>query len=86
LDFATEPRFEGLIIASLTGVNPIRVTIPKDWLSVADVCAYLEVSPFVVTARLRSGDLPGVKVGREWRVARQDLEDWLNQRRAGARR
>ena len=68
------------MITSLNGVDPIRVTIPKDWLSVADVCAYLEVSSFVVTARLRSGDLPGVKV-REWRVARQDLEDWLNQRR-----
>jgi excisionase family DNA binding protein len=85
LGFAARARFEEPIIASLTGVNPIRVTIPKDWLSVADVCSYLEVSPFVITARLRSGDLPGVKVGREWRVARQDLEDWLNQRRAGVR-
>ncbi len=70
-------------IASLKPVDPIRVTIQKDWLSVADVCDYLDVSPFVITARLRMGELPGVKVGREWRVARQDLEDWLNRGRGG---
>ncbi|MGH9052281.1 MAG: helix-turn-helix domain-containing protein [Acidimicrobiia bacterium] len=35
----------------------------------------------MVTRLLRSEDLPGVKFGREWRVARQDFEDWLNDRR-----
>lgn len=59
----------------------IRVEIPKDWLSVADICEYMGVSTFVVTRLLRSEDLPGVKFGREWRVARQDFEDWLNDRR-----
>ncbi len=56
----------------------------KPWLSVADICEYLDVSPYVVTGVLRSGDLPAVKVGREWRVARTDFEAWLNGQR-GAR-
>jgi hypothetical protein len=30
---------------------------------------------------LRSGELPAVKMGREWRVARRDFEDWLNAQR-----
>jgi len=59
----------------------ITVEIGKEWLSVADVCEYLDVSAFVVTRVLRSGELPAVKVGREWRVARLDFEDWLNAQR-----
>jgi hypothetical protein len=30
---------------------------------------------------LRSGALPAVKFGREWRVARLDFEDWINAQR-----
>ena len=59
----------------------IDVNIPKEWLSVADICEYMDVSPFVVTSVLRSGRLPAVKFGREWRVARRDFETWLNEER-----
>ena len=62
-------------------MNRITVDINKEWLSVADICEYMEVSPFVVTSQLRSGGLPAVKFGREWRVARQDFEDWINTQR-----
>lgn len=53
----------------------------KDWLSVADICEYMGVSTFVVTSVLRSGALPAVKFGREWRVARVDFEEWINAQR-----
>lgn len=56
----------------------IRVDLPKDWLSVADICEYMDVSPFVVTRVLRNGGMPGVKFGREWRVAKIDFEEFLN--------
>ena len=59
----------------------IPVDIDAQWLSVADICQYMGVSTFVVTRMLREGDLPGVKMGREWRVARIDFEDWLNAER-----
>ena len=62
----------------------ITVDLPKEWLSVADICEYMDVSMFVVTSQLRSGALPAVKFGREWRVARTDFEDWLNEQRAAA--
>jgi len=61
----------------------ITVDMNKEWLSVADICEYMGVSTFVVTSQLRSGGLPAVKFGREWRVARQDFEDWINEQRAG---
>jgi excisionase family DNA binding protein len=59
----------------------IKVSIDKPWLSVADICEYMDVSTFVVTTVLRSGELPAVKFGREWRVATNDFEDWLNAQR-----
>ncbi len=59
----------------------IDVDIPKQWLTVADVCDYLGVTPYVVTRMLREGDLTGLKIGREWRIARIDLEAWINRRR-----
>ena len=58
--------------------------IDKEWLSVADICEYMGVTAFVVTGVLRSGELAAVKFGREWRVARQDFEDWLNAQRFAA--
>ncbi len=61
----------------------ISVDLDKQWLSVADICAYMDVSGFVVTSLLRSGSLPAVKFGREWRVARADFEEWINQQRMG---
>ena len=69
---------------TLVMMDRIRVDLPKDWLSVADICDYMDVSPFVVTRMLRSGRLPAVKFGREWRVARSDFEDFLNDRRRAA--
>jgi excisionase family DNA binding protein len=62
-------------------VERIVVDLGKEWLSVADICDYMEVSPFVVTRVLRSGELPAVKMGREWRIAVRDFEDWLNSQR-----
>jgi excisionase family DNA binding protein len=62
-------------------MDRITVDIDKEWLSVADICDYMDVSPFVVTSQLRSGGLPAVKFGREWRVARRDFEDWINAQR-----
>ncbi|MCH7670360.1 MAG: helix-turn-helix domain-containing protein [Acidobacteria bacterium] len=62
----------------------ITVEFNKEWLSVADICEYMGVSTFVVTSQLRSGDLPAVKFGREWRVSRKDFEDWINDQRLGA--
>lgn len=58
------------------------MSVESEWLSVSDICDYMGVSSYVVTSMLRSGELPGVKFGREWRVAKVDLEEWLNRRRA----
>lgn len=65
-------------------VPRITVELDKLWLSVDDIREYMEVSEYVVTSLLRSDQLPAVKFGREWRVARQDFEDWINDQRGVA--
>jgi excisionase family DNA binding protein len=62
-------------------MDHVTVPIDKHWLSVADVASYMGVSPHVVTSMLRAGGVPAVKFGREWRVARADLESYLNEAR-----
>ncbi len=59
----------------------IVVDLHKEWLTVADICEYMDVSTFVVTSQLRSGALPAVKFGSEWSVARSDFEEWINEQR-----
>jgi len=66
-------------------MDDVRVRLDKPWLSVADICEYMDVSTFVVTSVLRSGELPAVKFGREWRVAKEDFEAWLNEQRRSTR-
>jgi excisionase family DNA binding protein len=62
-------------------MDQIAVPIDKPWLSVAEIAGYMGVSAHVVTSMLRAGELPAVKFGREWRVARTDLEMYLNEAR-----
>lgn len=62
-------------------MDRIHVDLDKPWLTVTDICEYMDVSTFVVTSLLRTGALPAVKFGREWRVSRDDFEEWINQRR-----
>ena len=62
-------------------MDDITVPIQKQWLSAAEVALYMGVSHHVVTSMLRSGEMPAVKFGREWRVARDDLERYLNSAR-----
>ena len=50
-------------------------------LTVAEVASYMGVSAHVVTSMLRAGAMPGIKFGREWRVARVDLESYVNEAR-----
>lgn len=66
-------------------MDRITVDLDKPWLSVADICEYMGVSTFVVTSVLRGGELPAVKFGREWRVAKVDFEDWINAQRESER-
>ncbi len=50
---------------------------PRRLMTTEEVIAYLRVNPRTVYRLIQAGDLPAVRVGRQWRVRRGDLDTWL---------
>lgn len=50
-----------------------------DVLTLEELAAYLKVSETTAYSLVRSGDIPGRKVGREWRFLRERVVNWLMQ-------
>lgn len=48
-----------------------------DVLTLEELAAYLKVSETTAYALVRGGELPGRKVGREWRFLRAGVVEWL---------
>ncbi len=71
-------------LRELLGVN---ATEPSDshyyrqLLSVEELCEVLGVGKSWVYQRLKSGEISSIKVGRSFRVNREDLEAYLKSRR-----
>ncbi len=63
-------------------MDRIEVRLDEEWFSVADACDYMGVLNYVIKGQLRAGRLPGVRFDREWRVVRQNLEEWSNRERS----
>lgn len=56
-----------------------QAKIEPRYLTLEDVATYLSVSTTQVYALVRSGELPGIKIGGRgfWRVDKQRLEEYL---------
>lgn len=51
--------------------------IQKEILNLDEAAAYLGVSTKTFTKVLHEGEMPGRKVGREWKFSRRALEAWI---------
>ncbi|WP_155298846.1 helix-turn-helix domain-containing protein [Deinococcus kurensis] len=57
-----------------------EATTPTDEvLTLEELAAYLKVSETTAYALVRSGEIPGRKVGREWRFLKARVTHWLIQ-------
>lgn len=56
----------------------------REILTPEQVAEHLQVQQRTVQDWLRSGTLPGMKLGRLWRIRREDLEGFLKLRRITA--
>jgi excisionase family DNA binding protein len=58
----------------------------EDWLTVEEVAESLRVHPVTVRRWLRGGQLPAVRLGTKagWRIARSDLDRFLESRKLAA--
>lgn len=52
-----------------------------DLLSIPDVCQALGMGKSWTYRRLKSGEIPSIKLGRAIKVKRQDLEEYLESQR-----
>lgn len=52
----------------------------NELLTTAEVASYLKLSQRTAWRWCKSGRLPAYKVGHQWRVARQDLEAFVEHR------
>lgn len=51
--------------------------VPKEILNLQEAAEFLGVSTKTFQKVLREGDVPGRKVGREWKFSRQALAKWV---------
>ena len=52
-----------------------------NFLTIDEVLGYLNVTSRTIYRLIRIGELPAVRVGRQWRIRRTDLDQWLNRQR-----
>ena len=51
---------------------------PAAFLTMDDVLGYLRVTSRTIYRLIKAGDLPAVRVGRQWRFRQSDLDAWLS--------
>ena len=51
------------------------------FLTTDEVLAYLKVKARTFYRLVKAGELPAIRVGRQWRVRRTDLDAWLETQR-----
>ena len=64
-----------------TTPNPMS---DQEILNIDGAAALLGVSVKTFSKVLREGDVPGRKVGREWKFSRRALIDWIGSSRSGS--
>jgi excisionase family DNA binding protein len=50
-------------------------------LTTDEVLAYLNVTPRTIYRLIRTGELPAIRIGRQWRFRRSDLEAFVDRQR-----
>jgi len=55
--------------------------VTMDYLTVEEVATELRYSTDTVKRMLRRGDMPGYKLGSEWRIDKAEYEEWKKQRK-----
>jgi excisionase family DNA binding protein len=60
----------------------VDLTGTEGFLTTEEVLAYLQVNLRTVYRLIDAGKLPAVRVGRQWRFRRKDIDAWLDGQRA----
>lgn len=55
----------------------LATTPEETMMTVNEVADYLKISPTTVWRHCSDGTIPAFRVGRQWRIERQDLNGWI---------
>jgi len=59
------------------GYSHTESTTPA-FLTMDEVLGYLRVTSRTIYRLIKAGDLPAVRIGRQWRFRQSDLDAWLS--------
>jgi excisionase family DNA binding protein len=61
----------------------VALNLPNDevFLTTEEVLAYLQVNLRTVYRLIKAGKIPAVRVGRQWRFRKRDIDAWLDSQR-----
>jgi excisionase family DNA binding protein len=59
-----------------------KIESPAAFMTTEEVIGFLRVNAQTLYRLIRAGNFPAVRVGRQWRFRRSDLEVWLSRGRA----
>jgi len=54
------------------------------FLTTEEVLSCLKVNPRTIYRLIKTGELPAIRIGRQWRFRRADLEEWIDRQRTSA--
>ena len=60
---------------------PLNLPTDEVFLTTEEVLAYLQVNLRTVYRLIKAGKIPAVRVGRQWRFRKRDIDAWLDTQR-----
>ena len=51
-------------------------------MTAPEVCEYLRIAKPTLYRYVRIGDIPGFKLGKDWRFRRESVDQWVKERAA----
>ena len=49
-------------------------------MTIEEVAKYLKMKPQTIYTWAQKGDIPAIKLGKEWRFRKDVIDEWLNQK------
>jgi excisionase family DNA binding protein len=49
-------------------------------MSIEEVAEYIQLHPLTVRRLARDGEIPALKIGRQWRIKRELLDEFVTER------
>ena len=59
----------------------IKKTNSSNTLGTKELCEYLGISMWMAQSLMRSKSFPSFRIGRFWKVTKDDLDNWINKQK-----